>query len=121
MIIGELSRRTGIPCSTLRYYEDKGLIRVGRDAGQRRDYREADIEWVKFLQKLKHTGMSLKNMEEYARLRYEGDATMGQRLELLKVHEAYVREQRKQWEEYEKNLQDKIGWYTDKIDAGKVR
>lgn len=37
MDIAEVARRTGIPASTLRYYEDKGLIAsVGRDGLRRR-------------------------------------------------------------------------------------
>lgn len=31
MTIGEISEKTNLPESTLRYYEKKGLIRVSRD------------------------------------------------------------------------------------------
>jgi DNA-binding transcriptional MerR regulator len=37
MSIGELSERTGVPTSTLRYYDELGLVRpAGRTAGRRR-------------------------------------------------------------------------------------
>jgi DNA-binding transcriptional MerR regulator len=37
MSIGELSERTGVPTSTLRYYDERGLVRpAGRAAGRRR-------------------------------------------------------------------------------------
>ena len=37
MSIGELSERTGVPTSTLRYYDELGLVRpAGRAAGRRR-------------------------------------------------------------------------------------
>ena len=49
MIIGEFSRLTGISAYTLRYYEKKGLLHVEHDGAGRRDYREADVEWVKFI------------------------------------------------------------------------
>lgn len=90
MTIGEFSKLTGISCSALRYYEEKGLIRVSRDGGNRRDYSEADTEWVKFLQRLKNTGMSLKDMKRYSDLRYKGDTTIAERLELLEKHRLYV-------------------------------
>lgn len=82
-----------------------------RDAANRRDYSENDIEWVKFLQRLKNTGMSLKDMKRYSDLRYEGNSTISERLELLKKHKVYVNEQLEKWLEYSKNLDDKIKWY----------
>lgn len=60
MTIGEFSVITGISAYTLRYYEKKGLLRVNRDSGGRRDYSEDDIEWVKFIRRLKDTGMLLR-------------------------------------------------------------
>ena len=41
----------------MRYYEKKGLIRVNRDNSGRRCYSESDVEWIKFIKKLKDTGM----------------------------------------------------------------
>lgn len=115
MTIGEFSRLTGINCSALRYYEEKGLIRVSRDGGNRRDYSEADTEWVKFLQKLKNTGMSLKDMKKYSDLRYKGDTTIAERLELLEKHRLYVDAQLERWREYSENLNGKIKLYREKL------
>lgn len=115
MTIGKFSGKTGVPCSSLRYYEDKGLIRVKRDAANRRDYSESDAEWVKFLQRLKNTGMSLKDMKRYSDLRYEGDQTISERLDLLQKHKIYINEQLEKWLEYSKNLDDKIEWYKSKL------
>lgn len=115
MTIGEFSKRTGISCSALRYYEEKGLIRVGRDRGNRREYSEKDIEWIKFLQKLKNTGMSLGDMKRYSDLRYEGDSTVSERLKLLEKHRDYVDGQMEKWQEYSDNLNDKIKLYRKKL------
>ena len=51
MLIGEISEKTNLPESTLRYYEKKGLIKVARDSGGRREYKENDIEWIKFIRR----------------------------------------------------------------------
>jgi len=40
--IGDVARRAGMPPSTLRHYEDKGLIRAAGRRGLRRQY-EADV------------------------------------------------------------------------------
>ncbi|MFA9377893.1 MAG: MerR family transcriptional regulator [Lachnotalea sp.] len=63
MKIGELSTQTGISEYTLRYYEKKELIRVERDQNDRRSYVEKDIEWIRFIKKLKETGMLLRDIK----------------------------------------------------------
>ena len=86
MTIGEISENTNLPESTLRYYEKKGLIRVSRDKNGRRDYEESDIEWIKFIRRLKETGMLLKDIQLYSDLRYPGKNTMPERLNILQSH-----------------------------------
>lgn len=115
MRIGEMAKAVGISEYTLRYYEKKGVIWVRRDDAGRRCYDESDIEWIKFIKRLKDTGMLLKDITEYSRLRYEGNTTMPKRLEMLEKHREYVLEQQKKWAEYLSNLDDKIVFYRDSI------
>ena len=119
MIIGEFSRLTGISAYTLRYYEKKGLLHVERDGAGRRDYREADVEWVKFIKRLKDTGMLLRDIRHYSDLRYQGDETMEERMELLVRHRRSVVEEQRKWAEYLDNLDDKIDIYRERIDGGR--
>lgn len=116
MTIGEIAEKTNLPESTLRYYEKKGLIKVVRDGNGRRDYEESDIEWIKFIRRLKETGMLLKDIELYSRLRYRGSSTMPERLEILQEHRKYVLNQQMKWAEYLQNLDDKIGFYKQAIE-----
>lgn len=115
MRIGETAERTGISEYTLRYYEKKGLIRVARDAAGRRDYHEADLGWLRFIQRLKDTGMLLRDIKRYSELRYEGKHTMKERMQMLKVHREYVVCQQKKWENHRKNLDEKITFYKKEI------
>lgn len=115
MTIGEMARRTGLTESTLRYYEKKGLIRVARDGGGRRDYDEGDVAWAAFLCRLKDTGMLLRDIRRYAELRYRGRSTMPERLAMLEAHRAYVREQQEKWAEHLNRLEDKITFYRAEI------
>lgn len=114
MTIGAFSEMTGISAYTLRYYEKKGLIRVARDEGGRRDYREADVEWVKFIRRLKDTGMLLRDIRRYSELRYQGDETMKERMKLLMEHRKSVLEEQRRWTEYLENLDKKIGIYRER-------
>lgn len=115
MTIGELSKAANISEYTLRYYEKKGLIQVKRDHNGRRCYDQHDIEWVKFIKRLKDTGMLLKDIEHYAKLRYEGAATMPSRLAMLQKHREYVLAQQKRWAVYLDNLDNKIEYYKEHI------
>ncbi|MCI8815021.1 MAG: MerR family transcriptional regulator [Lachnospiraceae bacterium] len=119
MIIGEFSEITGISAYTLRYYEKKGLIRVGRNSAGRREYSADDIEWVKFIKRLKDTGMLLRDIKHYSDLRYEGDASIRERIELLIQHRKFVVKERDKWNGYLHNLDEKIGIYQKKIEANK--
>jgi len=119
MRIGEMAEAAGISEYTLRYYERKGLIRVRRDYAGKRCYNERGIEWIKFIKRLKDTGMLLKDIKEYSRLRYEGNTTMPERLQMLDKHREYVLEQQKKWAEYLGNLDDKIAFYEEAIDKMK--
>ena len=83
MKIGEIANKTNLPASTLRYYEKKGLLKVDRDKNGRRYYKESDIEWIKFIRRLKETGMLIKDIQHYSELRYVGSITMPERLQIL--------------------------------------
>lgn len=121
MTIRQISEKTNLPESTLRYYEKKGLIRVSRDKNGRRDYEESDIEWIKFIRRLKETGMLLKDIQLYSDLRYRGKSTTPERLNILQSHRRYVLEQQMKWEEYLKNLDNKIEFYKQSIQKDSTR
>lgn len=62
--IGELSRRTGVATSALRFYESRGLVEAGRaDSGHRR-YPQAAIRRVSFIKIAQEVGLSLQEIAE---------------------------------------------------------
>ena len=82
--IAEAAHRSGLSIDTLRYYERIELIDPpARDSGGRRAYSEEDLAWLGFLTKLRTTGMPIRMMREYARLRHQGSATFGRRKQIL--------------------------------------
>lgn len=59
MDISEVAKKSGVPASTLRYYEEKGLIRsVGRQ-GQRRVFGKSIIERLALISLGRVAGFSL--------------------------------------------------------------
>ena len=64
MTIGQISERTGIKPSAIRFYETVGLISADRDpAGQRR-FRRADIRRLSFIVAAQTLGLTLKGIGE---------------------------------------------------------
>ena len=86
LTIQEVTRATGLSAHTLRYYERIGLIHpIEREENTRRRYTPDDVGWINFLLKLRATGMSIKDMRRYAELQRQGDATLPERVEMLKA------------------------------------
>ncbi|RGD74420.1 MerR family transcriptional regulator [Anaerofustis stercorihominis] len=113
MKISQISKETNIPASTIRYYENKGLIKIKRDKNNIRIFDESDIEWIKFIERLKSTGMPLKDIREYSKLRYLGECTTKERMDILLKHRSHVLNEQKKWKEYLNNLDNKIKIYKD--------
>ncbi|MBC7876717.1 MAG: MerR family transcriptional regulator [Anaerolineales bacterium] len=85
LTIQEAANATGLSAHTLRYYERIGLIHpINREENTRRCYTVDDVGWIDFLLKLRATGMSIKDMQRYAKLQRQGDKTLPQRVEMLK-------------------------------------
>ncbi len=65
MNIGEAARRSGLPAKTLRYYEDIGLIAPsGRRHNGYRDYSERDVRLLRFVQRARSLGFSVRQCRE---------------------------------------------------------
>ncbi|WP_454227917.1 MerR family transcriptional regulator [Propioniciclava flava] len=118
LTVAQMSEATGVSAHTLRYYERAELIRpVGRSSGNQRRYSAADVEWVRFLLRLRETGMRITQMREYAVLREQGPVTTEARLRLLEVHQTGLREQIARLRAHEKALAEKITTYRDDLAA----
>ncbi len=87
LTISDAARKSGISAHTLRYWERAGLIQpVSRNGSGHRRYAEDDLERIKFLTKLRATGMPIRQVRRYADLLNGGDETNEERLALLEAH-----------------------------------
>ncbi|MET9509013.1 MerR family transcriptional regulator [Streptomyces flavidovirens] len=62
MLIGELSRRTGVNAHQLRYYEAHGLLEADRGANRYREYDENAVLRVKQIRHLLGAGLSSEDI-----------------------------------------------------------
>lgn len=114
--ISEFSKLCHLSIYTLRYYEKEGLLKPSRDSGNRRKYSATDLNWVAFINRLKDTGMPLKEIKHYSDLRREGNSTLEERMELLNHHTHRLDKEIEQLLEHRKKLTQKIIYYREAIE-----
>ena len=109
LTIGRMAEVLGVSTHTLRFYEQAGLIQpVSRSGAGHRLYSPADIEWLRFVMRLKATGMPIARIQAIAVLRAEGPATAAQRRALLVEHREAVLAELQQWQANLAAIEQKI-------------
>jgi DNA-binding transcriptional MerR regulator len=64
MKIGELSRRTGLPVVTLRYYQVEGLIESNRTDSNYRDFPDSAVDRVRQIKNFRALNLSITEMKQ---------------------------------------------------------
>lgn len=62
LTVGEVARRSGVPVSTLHFYETKGLIRSVRSSGQQRRYGRDVLRRVAVIKVAQRIGIPLASI-----------------------------------------------------------
>src|SRR5436305_14925757 len=62
LTIGEVSRRSGVASSALRFYEDRGLIESERAGSGHRRYRRPVLRRIAFIVFAQHVGLTLEEI-----------------------------------------------------------
>ena len=84
LTIGQLSERSGVATSALRYYEDLGLIASERSAGNQRRYPPHMLRRVAFVRSAQRVGLTLEEVAEALATLPEGHQTVIQAREAVK-------------------------------------
>lgn len=75
MQIGEAAALTGLDVSTIRFYEERGVLPApARTATGYRDYQESDVELMWFVRRLRTLELPLDDIAEIVALRTAGRA-----------------------------------------------
>lgn len=106
--IGQVSDILGIPSSTVRYYETKGLLPgIDRTEGGIRIFTDEDLDWMKLIGHLKMSGMTIGEIREFTDLYQKGDETIEER-------RALVHRRREEIEHQLAELKDTLDFITYK-------
>ena len=117
--IQQVPNMTGIPATTLRYYDKEGLLPfLERRSSGYREFSDIDLASLQIVQCLKATGMAVAEMKQFSDWVRGGDATLKERLDMfLRRKEAVER----QIEELQRSLaviNYKCDYYSRAVEAG---
>lgn len=117
--VGEMAKVMGIPASTLRYYDKEGLLPfVERSSGGIRMFTDKDYEWLKVIECLKKSGLSIKDIKAFIAMAGKGDASITQRLALFRARRDAVKKQIREMQETLDLLEFKCWYYEQAMEDG---
>lgn len=110
--ISEVSEKYQISSSTLRYYERIGLLpNIPRQANGNRYFTDQLLNWLEMIICLRHSGVPIEKLIEYAKLIQKGDDTIATREALLREQLAELYQKRVNLQRSIQRLEDKIALY----------
>jgi len=117
LTIADAARASGLSAYTLRYYERAGLLDpVERNGGGHRRYTDGDLERIRFLTKLRATGMPIREVRRYADLLKAGEGNSRERLALLEAHRERVRRRLEETAGNLELIEWKINLYRERLE-----
>lgn len=117
--VGEMAKVLGIPASTLRYYDKEGLLPfVERSSGGIRMFTDKDYEWLKVIECLKRSGLSIKDIKAFISMAERGDASISERLALFRSRREAVKKQISDMQETLGLLEFKCWYYEQAMEDG---
>ena len=117
--IQQVAQITGLPASTLRFYEAEGLLPpVERNKANRRIYGDASMEWLSIVTCLKNTGMPIQEIRRFVGLCRQGDATLTERYRIVLAHRQATEARIAQLQKELEHINAKVAYYRTACDAG---
>ena len=88
--IGQVSEMSGLPISTLRYYDKQGLFPEMERVSGIRKFSDTEIEALRVIECLKKSGLEIKDIKQFMQWCVEGASTYPQRKELFEQQKKTV-------------------------------
>ncbi len=95
LTIKEASEKTEVPASTIRYYDNEGLLPfIERNESGYRMFKEEDLFWLELIGCMRATGMSIEILRHVAHLHMKGDSTLEERTQIFRDHQEKLQKQK---------------------------
>lgn len=116
--IRDLSQRFNIPSSTLRYYEDMGLLEnVGRTENNQRIYTEEHIRRLEGINCFKRTGLPIARIQEFYKYESNLEEHIDDIIHLVSEHEENIQTRIAELQQELLHIQHKVRFYNGIKDA----
>ncbi|MCL4105161.1 UNVERIFIED_CONTAM: hypothetical protein GTU68_018868 [Idotea baltica] len=108
MNIGDVSRQSGLPTKTIRYYEDIGLIHPQRSANGYRSFRPSDLHKLAFLGRARTLGFSIEDCRTLLALYEDDNRASAQVKEVAELHLTQIDDKIAQLQSMRETLADLV-------------
>lgn len=110
--IQEISQRYQLPHSTLRYYEELGLLpKVEKTPGHQRIYKEEHIKRLDGIVCFKRTGLPIAKIKEFYQYEQNLEENIDNIILLVDCHEREIQNKIKELEADLVHIQKKVRYY----------
>lgn len=117
--IGEMAKTLGVPTSTLRFYDKKGLLPfMERSSGGIRMFSDKDLECLRIVECLKQSGMKIEEIKNFIIMTTKGDETIDERLEMFRKRKSEVEAQIEEMKKTLETIKFKCWFYETAKNAG---
>lgn len=116
--ISQVAKMMGVTPSTLRYYDQEGLLPHIKRVNGMRVFEDEDFRWLRVLNCLKNTKMPIKKIRKYVELAQKGDETLQERYQLIQEQKEYILSQIQEYQYYLQEIEYKEWYYQQAIQAG---
>lgn len=117
--IGEVSNKTKIAISTLRYYDKEGLFpTIERSNGGIRMFSDSELDIINIIECLKATGMPIKDIKQFFDWCQEGDSSLQNRLDMFQERLEVVNKQMEELQKTMDTIKYKCWYYNTALAAG---
>ena len=116
--ISQVAKMMGVTPSTLRYYDQEGLLPHIKRVNGMRVFEDEDFRWLRVLNCLKNTKMPIKKIRKYVELAQKGDETLQERYQLIQEQKEYILSQIQEYQYYLQEIEYKEWYYQQAIHAG---
>jgi MerR family transcriptional regulator, aldehyde-responsive regulator len=112
--IKEAAEKVGLPASTLRYYEQEGLLPlIKRDENGNRIFDETDLSWIELIVCFRKTDLALSELRAIVELTKEGESTARKRKQIFEKHKEKMMEKQRDLDIAFKKIETKIEYYDE--------
>lgn len=112
--IQEVSEMFQLPPSTLRYYEEEGILtNIARTASGQRIYEDCHVNRLKTICCFKNTGMTIRQLKDFFSYESAEADNIDMILMLLKTHEESIVRQMNRLQNDHAHILRKLHYYSD--------